>query len=77
MHSTATTTENYLVQTVSRAEVDKPCSRPGDPPMYQMDSVPGAHVPEEWTNKEQVNVYRCLLVLHAKEKNKVGQEKGE
>lgn len=73
MHSTAPTTENYLVQTVSRAEVDKPCSRTGDPPMYQMDSVPGAHMPEEWTDKEQV----CLLVLHAKEKNKVRQEKGE
>lgn len=41
--------------------------------MYQMDSVPGAHMPEEWTDKEQV----CLLVLHAKEKNKVRQEKGE
>lgn len=48
--------ENYLVQTVSRAEVDKPCSETGDPPMHQMDNVPGAQVPEEWTDKEQGNV---------------------
>lgn len=48
------TMENYLVQTVGSTEVEKPCSKTEDPPMQQMDNVPGAHIPEQW----RVNKYQ-------------------